>query len=123
MKVVDAGTPWEASCSGDAAPVPAAPVQGWSTQHSAVLDTPVVAVEFRPLVAALLQAFVAGALVLDTVYTYEILSSMVTPPLAQQLDDLMAFLEGHGHVSSGGGNGSDETITFHTRPVETITSL
>ena len=36
---------------------------------------------------------------------------------------LESFLEEHGHVSSGGGDGSDETITFHTRPIETVTSL
>ena len=98
-------------------------IQGWIGPYSAVLNTPAVDDGLRPLVSALAQAFAAKALALETVYTYEALSSMLSPPLAQQLDGLMEFLEENGHVTSGGGNGGDETITFHTQPTQVVTSL
>ena len=99
------------------------PVQGWTTPYSAVLNTPAVDARFQPLVSALVQAFGGNALALGVVYTYDTLSTMVTPPLAQQLDELMSFLETHGHVTSGGGDGGDETITFYTQPIAVVTSL
>ena len=98
-------------------------VQGWTAPYSAVLSTPAVADGLRPLVSALTQAFATKVLGLETVYTYETLSSMLSPPLAQQLDGLMEFLEEHGHITSGGASGGDETVTFHTQPTALVTSL